>query len=291
LKSGLASARVSRRLLGAGTVEGLTKAACRALGKKVPVALSSMPNTGRSAASLVREGRDAVVYVAACPSRVMGPSDLGRDRRMLPEVVVGLLDKAGFDVIVPDGLDDLCCGLSFDSKGLSDVADRKGEEMAGAILAASRDGRLPVVMDASPCSLRMKEILAGRASLYDLPEFLHDQAMARLHIERQDRPVFLHLPCSVKRMGAEDKLHGLADACSADVIVPEDITCCGFAGDKGFFLPELNAHALRHLSEAAPAESIGCSSSRTCEIGLEKHSGQSFQSIAYLLDACSRKKE
>jgi D-lactate dehydrogenase len=289
LKSGLSTARVSRRLLGAGTVERLTLSFRRLVGPGAPVALTTMPAAGRGPTPLVRGGREAVVYVATCPSRAMGPSDLGEDRRLLPEVVVGLLDKAGFDVILPEGLDDLCCGLTFDSKGLFDVAERKGAELASAILAASQDGRLPVVMDASPCSLRMKEILADRASLYDLPEFLHDRALARLRIEKQDRPVLLHLPCSVKRMGQEAKLRGLAEACSDQVIVPEDVTCCGFAGDKGFFRPELNAYALRHLK--VPADAVGCSSSRTCEIGLERNAGQSFQSIAYLLDACSRAKE
>ncbi|HXP96556.1 MAG TPA: FAD-linked oxidase C-terminal domain-containing protein, partial [Telmatospirillum sp.] len=291
LKGGLSTARVSRRLLGAGTVERLTLSLRRVVGPRAPLALSTMPTAGRGPAPLVRGGREAVVYVAACPSRAMGPSDLGEDRRLLPEVVVSLLDKAGFDVILPDGLDDLCCGLTFDSKGLFDVAERKGEEMASAILVASQGGRLPVVMDASPCSLRMKEILADRASLYDLPEFLHDRALAHLRVEKQGRPVLVHVPCSVKRMGQEAKLRGLAEACSHQVIVPEDVTCCGFAGDKGFFRPELNAYALRHLKDGVPADAVGCSSSRTCEIGLEHNAGQSFQSIAYLLDACSKVKE
>lgn len=220
----------------------------------------------------------------------MGPSDLGRDRRSLAEVVESLLAKAGFDVIVPSGLDALCCGLSFESKGFADIAATKGEEMAKAILAAGKGERPPVVMDASPCSQRMKAILGDRADLFDLPDFLHDQALPRLDIARGDQPVLLHLPCSVKRMGGQDKLRRLAEACSTSVSVPEEVTCCGFAGDKGFFRPELNDHALRHLTDGAPAGFIGCSSSRTCEIGLEQHSGASFQSIAYLLDACSRQK-
>ncbi|MDR3438066.1 FAD-binding and (Fe-S)-binding domain-containing protein [Telmatospirillum sp.] len=290
LQGALMSARVSRRLLGAGTVERLSRGARLVIGAGCPVALAAMPNEGRGSVSLVRGRRDEVVYVAACASRTMGPSDLGHDRRPLPEVVTSLFDKAGFDVIVPQGIDALCCGLTFESKGLADVARQKGEEMATAILAASEGGRLPVVMDTSPCSLRMKEILAGRAVLHDLPEFLYDQLLPRLQVEPQDRPVLLHLPCSVKRMGATAKLRGLAEACSRNVMVPEDVSCCGFAGDKGFFRPELNTHALRHLTDDVPAGFIGCSSSRTCEIGLEQRAAQSFQSIAYLLDACSRPK-
>lgn len=289
LRGGLVTARASRRIMGGKTIEGVSRAVRRLAWPGSPLALAAMPNAGRGAPSSVTRGaREAVVYVAACPSRTMAPSDDGRDQRLLPDVVISLLGKAGFDVIVPDGLDGLCCGLTFESKGFSEEAARKGEEMAKAILAASRGGQLPVVMDASPCSLRMKTILDGRATLHDLPEFLHDRVLPRLAVERQDRPVLLHLPCSVKRMGSQDKLRGLAEACSSQVSVPEEVTCCGFAGDKGFFLPELNDHALRHLTDGAPVGFIGCSSSRTCEIGLEQHSGESFQSIAYLLDSCSR---
>lgn len=37
----------------------------------------------------------------------------------------------------------------------------------------------------------------------------------------------------------------LARLCSTKVIVPEEVGCCGFAGDRGFTYPEVNAYALR----------------------------------------------
>ena len=70
--------------------------------------------------------------------------------------------------------------------------------------------------------------------------------------------------------------------------MPEKVKCCGFAGDKGFEIPELNESALEHLKEALPADcGCGYSNSRTCEIGLADKSGISYQSIAYLVDRCS----
>lgn len=39
----------------------------------------------------------------------------------------------------------------------------------------------------------------------------------------------------------------LARLCSTKVIVPEEVGCCGFAGDRGFTYPEVNAYALRKL--------------------------------------------
>jgi len=71
--------------------------------------------------------------------------------------------------------------------------------------------------------------------------------------------------------------------------MPAEVGCCGWAGDKGFTVPELNAHALRDLRAALPAGCAdGYSTSRTCEIGLAHHSGVPYRSIAYLVDACAR---
>jgi D-lactate dehydrogenase len=86
-------------------------------------------------------------------------------------------------------------------------------------------------------------------------------------------------------MGVERRLRGIAEACAEKVVVPERIECCGWAGDKGFTLPELNAHALRELKAQLPAACTeGYSSSRTCEIGLALHSERPYRSIVYLVD-------
>jgi D-lactate dehydrogenase len=92
-------------------------------------------------------------------------------------------------------------------------------------------------------------------------------------------------------MGLGDKLKAIAERCANRVILPEQISCCGFAGDKGFSTPELNASALRTLKASLPPECrSGYSTSRTCEIGLSHHSGIEYRSIVYLVDRCSRPK-
>lgn len=82
----------------------------------------------------------------------------------------------------------------------------------------------------------------------------------------------------------------LARRCSTNVTVPAEVGCCGFAGDKGFNVPELNRWALRKLRPALEEAGVkaGYSNSRTCEIGLTANSGVSYKSIAYLVDACTR---
>jgi len=94
-------------------------------------------------------------------------------------------------------------------------------------------------------------------------------------------------------MGLGEQIVHLAKCCSTRVFVPEEVGCCGFAGDKGFTHPEVNAYALRKLRpqiEKAGIQ-IGYSNSRTCEIGLRTHSGIPYQSIVYLVDKCTKRKE
>ncbi|MDP3480597.1 MAG: hypothetical protein Q8R88_12560, partial [Desulfoprunum sp.] len=85
------------------------------------------------------------------------------------------------------------------------------------------------------------------------------------------------------------KFRAVAEVCATEVVVPEKVGCCGFAGDRGFTFPELNAAALADLRPAV--EQCGCTSgysnSRTCEIGLSLHSGISYSSILSLVDRCS----
>ena len=69
-------------------------------------------------------------------------------------------------------------------------------------------------------------------------------------------------------------------------VLVEGVGCCGFAGDKGFSRPELNAWALRKLKpeiEEFGAE-YGYSNSRTCEIGLQNKGGIPYMSIVYLVN-------
>jgi D-lactate dehydrogenase len=80
----------------------------------------------------------------------------------------------------------------------------------------------------------------------------------------------------------------VAQACAEQVVVPADIGCCAFAGDKGFVRPEMNAHALRSLKSTVKNCSAGYSTSRTCEIGLSLHGGVTYRSVAVLVDSVAQ---
>nr|WP_252988857.1 hypothetical protein [Francisella noatunensis] len=74
--------------------------------------------------------------------------------------------------------------------------------------------------------------------------------------------------------------------CSSFVVVPEQIYCCGFAGDKGFTTPELNASSLESLESQVKDCEIGVSFNRSCQIGLSYHGHLEYISFTELLLEC-----
>jgi D-lactate dehydrogenase len=269
-----------------GTLDGLRKASGGRLPKWSPALARPVHFVPQARAA---QHAERIVYFPSCAARNMGPQRGHAGVEMLPQVAERLFERAGFDVIYPPGLDSLCCGQPFDSKGLKDAADLKATELQGALAEASEGGRWPVVFDTSPCTYRMKRHLAGRLPLHDSIEFVHDRVLPRLTLRPEPGTVAVHPVCSVRKMGSTDKLTAIAAQCSAQVATVDAVQCCGFAGERGFMRPELNEHALRHLKAALPAAcAVGYSSSRTCEIGLSEMAGLPYQSILYLVERCSR---
>ncbi|MGF7174091.1 FAD-binding and (Fe-S)-binding domain-containing protein [Azospirillum doebereinerae] len=291
-RTGLRLADLARRVVGPDAVSAaartLTAGHLPGLPRNMPKPVGFTPLPGH----VSLPDAPAVVYIPSCVSRTMGPAAEDPEQTPLPEKVEALMRKAGFRVIYPEELSSQCCGMSLESKGLAAQADAKADAMLAALAKASNNGALPIVMDTSPCAFRLKKRLTeGGLKILDIAEFLHVHALPRLDIVKSAEPVVLHLTCSTRRMGLDATLTAIAKTCATQVVVPEDVGCCGFAGDKGFSTPELNAHALRHLKKDVPAGAkSGYSTSRTCEIGLSDHAGLPYRSIVYLVDACSRPK-
>jgi D-lactate dehydrogenase len=179
--------------------------------------------------------------------------------------------------------------MPFHSKGMFDAAASKAKQTEAALLKASNNGQYPIYSDTSPCTLRMKESIDQGLQIFEPIQFIDQFVMKQLQIEPIETPVALHITCSSTRMGLADSLTKIATACAKQVIIPDQISCCGFAGDKGFSTPELNQSALRTLKDSLPENCTeGFSTSRTCEIGLSYHSGIEYKSIVYLVERCSQ---
>lgn len=270
-----AARRVSRNAIGYWNPE-MPKAAPK-LGKpKVPL------NTGISSSNALK-----VVYLPSCSARTMGPARGAMQQIPLIDKTESLLRKAGYEVIYPDGIKEQCCGMPFKSKGMFKQAKDKANETIQMLLKASQQGQIPIYCDTSPCTMQLKEHLDKRLKLYEPVEFIHSYLMDKLEFKPRNEKVALHITCSARRMGLDTKIIDVMNACAKDVVIPDQITCCGFAGDKGFTVPELNESALNSLASQVNGCSSGYSTSRTCEIGLSHHSGIDYQSIVYLVDQCT----
>jgi len=114
--------------------------------------------------------------------------------------------------------------------------------------------------------------------------------VGKLDFMQLPKSVAVHPTCSTRTMGLAENLVKVVSICAENVVLPEGTNCCGFAGDKGFTHPEVNASALDGLAELVAPCREGYSTSRTCESGLTLHSGKPYFNILYLLEESSRKR-
>lgn len=260
--------------------------------KTIPKWNKDMPKGASKIKDMViNEGQvDKVVYFPSCINRSMGKSN-GYEKGdvELTKKTQELLQRAGFTIIYPEGINSLCCGMAFSSKGLKEEGARKSKELENALLKASENGKYPILFDMSPCFYTFHEAYENKnLKIYDPIEFMLDFVMPKLEIKHPRNIVTVFPVCSVKKIGMEQKLLQLAKLCSKEVAFV-DTNCCGFAGDRGFTYPELNAHGQRHLNEQIPAGcKDGYSTSRTCEIGMSEYSDINFKSIFYLIDEVTK---
>lgn len=255
----------------------------------IPLWFASYPQAAHDLPSFVAASseRPKVIYFPSCATRTMGADPHAKEQRSVPEVVQSLFDKGGYEVIIPESVDGLCCGMPFNSKGFVQQAQQKGNVLLTALQAVSKEGAYPIVFDTSPCKLRLQE-LGHELPIFETTQFMSQFVLDKLHITPSTNPIALHVTCSSQKMGIAHDLRHVANACATHVVEPEGVACCGFAGDKGMTVPELNASALSGLKAQIPQGcSKGYSNSRTCEIGLTQHSGIDYQSLLFLLDEVS----
>ena len=233
-----------------------------------------------------------VVYFPSCINQTMGLSKEAPFKHALVDEVIQLMAKAGYEVIFPEGMEKMCCGQIWESKGMLDIADRKSAELEAALWKASEQGKYPVLCGQSPCLHRMKKVMK-KMKLYEPAEFIMTYLKDRLDFHPTDKPIAIHLTCSTRLMGVDKDMIALAKLCSNNVLIPEGVGCCGFAGDRGFTFPELNRYGLRKLKPQIEAHKIevGYSNSRTCEIGLEANTGIPYLNIVHLVNISTTPKK
>lgn len=288
-KFALSAGHQVNQLLGAHTMRNITTSRFTpAWRESMPKAAPSITrllheNTLAQDANILRQNSDAsVVYLPSCSSHVFGATE---KEKAVSEAMFSLFNKAGITLIVANE-NNLCCGKPWESKGEVDTAKRKEHAWLDAAERLSPNQATKIITDNTACvakaSTHSKQVI-------DVSEYLLTNVLPKITVSKLTTPLMLHTTCSTTKRGEQPMLYSLAKACSDDVVIPTDISCCGFAGDRGFSEPKLNAHALQPLREQVPNRSSrGVTNSTTCAIGLTEHSGVLYSHIVVLLDELSQ---
>ena len=328
-KGGLRIANFSSNMLGKNTLSNLSKKI-----SFLPYIPSSLPRANAyklESKDSNAQSQVAIIYFSTCINRSFAPQSSLKDTRALQEVFESLCKKANVSVVYPQNLSNLCCGKAY--KDYPQSAKLKRKEVYKALESSVRElqskgvKQIHIVCDHSACSYELKNGLKELDSnliILDMPEFIESTLLPRLHITPLDEDIALYAMCATRKGKWDKSLESIAKTCTnGEVIVHSKTQCCGFAGNKGFICSELNASALRELSEfyankqkgdlacglESQAESekgdsslestkqnntqrhkklrLGFSSSSTCEIGLNDKTNIIWQNLLYLVDSVS----
>jgi D-lactate dehydrogenase len=299
LRWSLRLGHAAQAVFGASAVHAISRWMRSFAGDSLPEWAPDTPHAASSVPLTVRAGAQAV-YFPSCISRTMGRLPNEPEDKSLMQVMVELSHRAGVSVYIPSDVAGACCGTPFSSKGLVDAHKIAINTAIERCWAWSEQGRLPIVIDTSPCTYGFRTARGylteenqkrfDQMRFLDSIEFVHDTLLPKLHINSQSESAALHPVCSVTKLGLTPKFEAIARACSKKVLIPLDAGCCAFAGDRGFLVPELTASATRlEAAEVKAKQPEACySSSRTCEVGMTRATGQIYRSYLYLLEHAMR---
>lgn len=235
-----------------------------------------------------KEDSKTFVYFVSCMNKVFGQTNHPLiENKSIYEVFESLAKKAGYKMIVVAD-NSLCCGMPFYSKGFVEAGNMKNQDLESRLLQATQNGKYPIVADLSSCTLQMlTNFKTKQLKIYDIGSFALSYLVKDLNIVPLQEKIAIHVNCSAQKIDEKDVQIKLAKMCAKEVVIPKSISCCGFAGDKGFFNPELNTSALKELKNEVEGCSYGFSTNCSCEIGLSEIAKIPYTSIIYLLDKTS----
>ncbi len=272
-------------------VEKLTRLNLPKWNAAVPYATRCIPATEAAQAEYV--------YFPSCITRMMGVPPGDKDLPDLLETLTHLSQRAEVRVWIPPQVTGLCCGMPFGSKGYTLAYRDMLQRTLNHLWEWSEHGRLPVVLDASSCAYTLRTCAAAlsledrarweKLTLLDPIEYAHDVLLPRLELHFIPDEVILHPNCAGRKLDLQEKLLAIARRCAASAVIPQNLDCCAFAGDRGLLFPELTASATALESEEVRAHHYDgyYSSNLTCEMGMTVATGKPYRSILYLMEKAS----
>ena len=270
-------------------------------GDLIPAWLPGIPPAANpEVPATAREGA-AAVYFHACINRIFGDSKQSSHQPSLAEAMVAVSARAGLPVWIPDDLAGNCCATVWHSKGYFDGNTHMANKIVGKMWEWSDGGKLPIVCDASSCTLGITSEIVSYLTLQNLEHhrqlkiidsvgWAHDFLLPRLKVLRRVGSVAIHAVCSTHHLGLAAKLHSIGEKLAEKALTPIYGTCCAFAGDRGFLHPELTRSATEEQVEELRGQEFDryICSNRTCEIGMNLATGKDYRSVIFLLEEVTR---
>ncbi|GAA2034781.1 FAD-binding and (Fe-S)-binding domain-containing protein [Yaniella flava] len=229
------------------------------------------------------------IYLPACVNSMFGACGDGDG---VGAAFEQLLHNAGVSVIVPEGIESMCCGTPWTSKGYTQGHEVMEQRVIDRVRAAQpADQSLPVISDATSCTDGFDAILSKAGyTVEDALGFTAKHLLDRLPAGDKVDSLTLHPTCSSMQMGLNDELFEIAQSAAEKVHVPVAWGCCGFAGDRGMLHPELTASAT--AAEATEVQELNssfhASCNRTCEIGMSRATGKDYYHVLEILADVTR---
>jgi len=286
--NGIGAALTAARYIPSVIIEPINNGLREIFGaERLPLWSGDLPKGGKSRAPLNEASADFVFFASCLES--MFEADTSASLKSLAH-------KAGLKFTIPDGISNLCCGTPWKSKGLTDCYQAMVESTYAAIVIASENGRLPIVCENSSCTEGLIKAIQSRPNstlkIMDSVDFAAEYLLPKIEVVKKLNSVVLHPTCSSTLLGANDNFEKLARAISSEVTIPMDWGCCAFAGDRGMLHPELTASATRTEAKSLKGQHFDAylSTNLTCEIGMSRATGKSYEHILVHLNNCVRAK-
>lgn len=300
VKTALRSGRFMNTVFGQSTMYRITKGV-RKLVSTFPLWTDSL-----TAPVNIKSNETAaadVVYFPTCITRMMGQD--AKDPMPLDQVIQLVCKRAGLKLFIANQTTGVCCGQLFSSKGFQPAYKHTVNETIHKLWQWTNGGKAPVLMDVTSCTHSLQHCYPyltdenkakfEKLKIIDSIDFAADYIIPKLPVIEKKGTIVFHPVCSITKMNLMQKLQAIGKACSTNPQIPFFSGCCGMAGDRGFYFPELTASATR--AEANEVELIRkknfCegyySSGKTCEMALTEATRQNYQSVFYLLRDVSSK--
>jgi D-lactate dehydrogenase len=298
----LGAGGAAAHVVGDGTLTMMTDAVRGVVSKDLmPGWRSGMPPAANPTLPATRREGATAVYFTACVNRIFGRIVDGERKPSLQEAMVAVSSRAGKPLWIPDDIRGHCCATIWHSKGYEEGNTVMANRTVESLWRWSDGGKLPIVCDASSCSLGLESEIGGyltsqnrerhgALTIFDSIAWAHDSLLPSLSIRQKTGSAVVHPSCSANHLGLGRKLHALARAMADRAVTPVSAGCCAFAGDRGFLHPELTRSAMFAEAEEVRAQTFEAylGSNRTCEIGLNAATGRNYESFVYLLEELTR---